>query len=680
MTKTQEQFIIECKRAHGDKYNYDKTIYKGVYINVKIKCQTHGIFEQNPRNHIKGHGCKKCGHEMTTNIQTKTQEQFIIDIKKVHGDKYDYSKVIYVSAKDDIEIICKEHGVFQQLAYNHLSGSGCINCGYKSTSDKQRKTQEQFITDIKQVHGDRYDYSKVIYIKSSDEIEIICNTHGVFHQIASGHLSGAGCFKCSIKERSKKQTKTLEQFIIDAKEIHGGKYDYSKVVYIRNSENIEIICITHGLFQQTPSAHISGSGCAKCANKLASQKLTKTLDQFIIDAKEVHGNKYNYDEGKYEGAHIKLKIKCQKHGIFDQTPSSHLSGCGCSKCANEESSTNQRKSLEQFILDAKKIHEDLYNYDNVVYITCNDEVEIICKKHDKFQQIPSVHLSGSGCNKCSIEERANNKRKSLKQFIIEARNLHGDKYDYNSVIYKNNNTDIEIVCNNHGIFYQTPSGHLLYGCSKCGNESASFLKTKTLEQFISESREVHGDKYDYSKVIYIQSDIKVEIICKIHGSFNQCPSKHINQNGCPFCKNKTEGKVNDFLNTLSIPFIFQPKYDWCKNKTFLPFDFVIESLKLIIEIDGDQHFKDMPNWYSTKVEVLENDIFKMKKAIENGYRIVRLLQTEIWDNKYDWKKVLNENINNILEIPDLTCISTVTNKSLYGDHLKLIDNSKILIC
>lgn len=116
-------------------------------------------------------------------------------------------------------------------------------------------------------------------------------------------------------------------------------------------------------------------------------------------------------------------------------------------------------------------------------------------------------------------------------------------------------------------------------------------------------------------------------------------------NWCPFCINKTEGKLKYHIK-IKYPkykLIHQPRYEWCKNikNNFLPFDFVIEELKIIIEIDGEQHFSQVLNWNSPE-ENLKNDIFKMKLAKENGYTIIRILQQDIWDDKNDWENKLEK--------------------------------------
>ena len=251
-------------------------------------------------------------------------EQFIEKAKKIHGDKYDYSKVDYVNPKTKVCIICSEHGEFWQKPYNHLNGQGCSKCRYETLSNKYKKSTEQFIEEAKKVHGNKYDYSKVDYNLCQDKVTIICLKHGEFKQRPLSHLQGQGCPKCG-----KKHKISLEDFIEKAKKVHGNKYDYSKVKYVNNKTNVCIVCPTHGEFYQTPKKHLVGHGCPKCGG---SFKLTNIM--FIDKAKQIHGDKYDYSNVTYINSNTKVTITCHKHGEFQQLPHDHLQGKGCPTCAH----------------------------------------------------------------------------------------------------------------------------------------------------------------------------------------------------------------------------------------------------------------------------------------------------------------------------------------------------------
>ena len=179
-----------------------------------------------------------------------TTEKFIERSKIVHGNKYDYSQTEYKSAHEKVKIICPTHGVFEQKAWGHLNGKGCPEC-----ARKKPWTTETFVKKAKEIHGDKYDYSKTHINGILNKVIITCPIHGDFEQIAQSHINGHGCKKC---------LSCKETFIKKAKEIHGDKYDYSLVDYKKARTKIKIICPIHGIFEQQPRAHLYGQGCAKC--------------------------------------------------------------------------------------------------------------------------------------------------------------------------------------------------------------------------------------------------------------------------------------------------------------------------------------------------------------------------------------------------------------------------------
>ena len=189
---------------------------------------------------------------------------------------------------------------------------------------------------------------------------------------------------------------TTNEIIAKAKLVHGDKYDYSKVDYVKDYIKVCIICPEHGEFWQRPHAHLQGQGCPKCKSK----KQTCTTDEFIAKAKKIHGDKYDYSKVKYVDAKSKVCVVCPEHGEFWQTPDSHLSGCGCPKCANKNKGEYRRSSKKDFIKKAKEIHGDKYDYSKVEYVNAKTKVCIICPNHGEFWQTPNNHLRGHGCPKC----------------------------------------------------------------------------------------------------------------------------------------------------------------------------------------------------------------------------------------------------------------------------------------
>ena len=199
-----------------------------------------------------------------------TQEDFIERSIAIHGNKYDYKLVKYENAKTKIKIICKEHGVFEQLPLNHLyQHKGCQKC-----SNNVKKTKKEFIEDCLKIHGDKYNYSIVNYNGNKTKVEIICPEHGSFFQIASNHMNGADCPKCVGGV-----LQTQEEFIKKAIITHKYDYSYTYVKYKNNHTKIEIICPYHGSFWQRPNDHLSGKGCPKCKSIISKPEIE--LQDFI---------------------------------------------------------------------------------------------------------------------------------------------------------------------------------------------------------------------------------------------------------------------------------------------------------------------------------------------------------------------------------------------------------------
>ena len=401
-------------------------------------------------------------------------QEFIEEAKKMHGDRYDYSKVKYVNTRRKVCIICPKHGEFWQMPLHHLKGSGCSNC-----VGNKRLTTEEFIRRAKDVHGDRYDYSKVEYVNARTKVCIICPEHGEFRQTSSEHLRGQGCPKCAHEKQVSSSTITTEEFIRKAKEVHGDRYNYSKVEYVNTRTKVRIICPEHGEFLQIPNNHLQGQGCPYCAGKIRL-----TTEEFIRKAKEVHGDRYDYSKVEYMNGPTKVCIICPEHGEFWQISRDHLQGQGCPKCAQEK----RTSTTEEFIHRANEVHGNRYDYIKVEYINAMKKVCIICPKHGEFWQIPASHLSGRGCRYC-----ADNIKRSTEEFIRKSKKIHGNKYDYSKVQYINNSTKVCIICPEHGKFWQVPSSHLRgKGCPNC-NESqmekntANFLEENNIE-YIRQAR------------------------------------------------------------------------------------------------------------------------------------------------------------------------------------------------
>lgn len=273
MEKSVEKFIEDAISVHGGKYDYSKVKYINNHTKVCIICPEHGEFFVTPHNHLKGRNCPVCAAENRRKKRADTTKSFIEKAKKVHGNKYDYSKVKYANQNEKVCIICPVHGEFWQRPQTHLCGKGCQKCARKLVAEKNTYTFKEFIEKAKSVHKDKYDYSKVEYVDSRTKVCIICPEHGEFWQTPASHLSGCGCPYCSRNAKD-----TTESFIDKAIKVHKKTYDYSKVKYINSQTKVEIVCPEHGPFLQSPNNHLSKVyGCPKC-HAITSKKEDELYD------------------------------------------------------------------------------------------------------------------------------------------------------------------------------------------------------------------------------------------------------------------------------------------------------------------------------------------------------------------------------------------------------------------
>lgn len=340
-----------------------------------------------------------------------TIRDFLERAKLVHGDKYDYSKITYLYESDKITVFCKKHqSEFQQSVHKHLAGQGCRKCFSESNGDRCRTSVIDFIKKAKAIHGDKYNYDGIEYKNNNSNIKINCPIHGYFFQTPGNHThktSPQGCPECAGRTNW-----TQEKFINKAREVHNAKYKYDKVKFINSVRKVIITCPEHGDFPQTPNKHLSGQKCPRCVLNFKG-----TNESFISKAIEIHGEKYSYDNTRYTGNHKKVFITCPIHGDFEQSPANHTHKSnpqGCPKCSG-----HYPLNTDEFVLRANEKHDFYYDYSKVVYESMTSKVIIICPFHGEFEQQSSVHLNGSGCQKCRLPKGEQKIQKALKELDLQ---------------------------------------------------------------------------------------------------------------------------------------------------------------------------------------------------------------------------------------------------------------------
>lgn len=201
-----EEFVEKANIVHNNKYEYFNTTYSGRLNNLIINCGKHGLFKQMAYVHLRGQGCPQCA----TENRRLNSDKFIKSVKAIHGNKYDYSNTVYITARNKINIICPMHGIFKQRPYDHLNGSGCPKCVGLNI-----KTNGEFINESKKIFENKFEYNNTKYVSSRSHVIITCKLHGDFNVTPNNHLSKQqGCPICKESKGEEKISNALKKMNI----------------------------------------------------------------------------------------------------------------------------------------------------------------------------------------------------------------------------------------------------------------------------------------------------------------------------------------------------------------------------------------------------------------------------------------------------------------------------------
>lgn len=397
----RNNFIKRAKERYGDRYNYDNINYVNRREPILIHCNKHNIdFNQMPSSHLSNNGCPMCYTE-TYSLDT---EKFIKRAKEVHGDKYDYSRTVYKRSNLPVEIICPIHGVFTNIANNHLKGAGCHKCSNQIHIHRQKCPDkvllERFLRKAKNLYGDRYDYSRV-NVRESKPL-FYCNIHHKeFRQERRNHLRYAGCKACAVE----KQALSKDEFIRRAKLVYGEQFDYSLVNYINSYTKVKIKCKTHGIIEVIPYDHLRGkAGCPKCSASSFEQKAYNILEKYkipYIREYKIDGFDYRYDicipdvkvlielhgPQHYSNTHFFNTIKDQEERDRDKAIIARANGYQIFTINCELTSNNIEPMLKQIFRSTLKYYKDGKYFKNALALSkyCNLDPSEPIKTYDIYK-------------------------------------------------------------------------------------------------------------------------------------------------------------------------------------------------------------------------------------------------------------------------------------------------------
>ena len=304
-----------------------------------------------------------------------------------------------------------------------------------------------------------------------------------------------------------------------------------------------------------------------------------------------------------------------------------------------------------FIQLSINIWGNVYDYSKTNYINTSTKVLIICEKHGEFYQLPSNHYK-YGCKRCGNESNIRNitlNNKCKEDFVEKANRIHNFRYDYSKACYKNVTEKLIVICRLHGEFMITPNNHLnKKGCAKCGKENLRRSKIKTFEEYHKYFLNVHGDKYDYSNVVWSGASNSIDVICKNHGLFAIKPYIHKQGSGCYRCSNRHSKISIDWLNYMEIKYSVKIQHAQNDGEFIIPgtrykADGYAKDINTIFEFNGD-FWHGNPQLYCKtdihpRIRITFNQLYeqtneKSEVIISKGYNLI-----SIWE--YDWKKFIN---------------------------------------
>lgn len=508
------------------------------------------------------------------------------------------------------------------------------------------KRQEEFIKKSKEKFGeDRFDYSKVYYTNPLTKVVLISKVDSTEFKIRPrDHLSYINGGYISSKEITQNFLNKLKDKYKDIYDL----YDYSKVVYTKACKEVIIICPVHGEILVKPEDLLNKNFqliCPLCNKENKRKKKAQDFweNNLLPKLNAKYQGSLDFSETVFINTLTPITYRCIIHGYKTTNVYNLLSDnatTGCQECAVE----NRTIGLEEFIRRAREIHGDKYDYPKVTYVNVNVKVEIYCKKcKEYFWQTPSAHINMKrGCPKCSGRYQ-----KTPEEYKECFENLLGYKFDFSLAQFNGRKTDVEIICKKCGSHFWKSPEKLLEAVRHRKNHEPlcpyceSPVSNWNTESFIEWMKSIWGDKYDYSKVVYINAKTKIELICPEHGSFLKIPNdiichKH-QENICPRC-NISEGEIKTeiFLKDNNIKYKPQKVFKDLRiiNPAIkvphpLKFDFYLKEYNLCIEYQGPQHYMPIEKFGG------EDAFKKQQKRDEEKRKYCKLNKISLLEIKYD---------------------------------------------
>lgn len=359
MKYNKDCFIKDAINVHGDKYNYDNSIYVNKTTKLNIKCNACGkVFMQTPKSHLKGQGCPICGKKKATMCHKYDYNAFLKKAHNMYGDKFSFPKIDaeYENNKKKITIKCNDCGYeFKKRPNDFLNNKvfrGCKRCRENNRIEDDLISYDELAALAK---GNDIEFFNGKLRKSKDKVYAICKTHGKYDTLISSVIKNKyKCKKCVGTELCKSRATDKNTFSVELNNKYGNIIEPFLDEYINKSTKMHFRCIECGhVFERTPNALISSNfkhPCPECSKRIQAKEKTKTQEEFIRDAINVWGeDKFDFSDTVYTKSNEKVNIKCNECGrTFSIEANSFLSGehgCPYHNC----NSSKKEKEISEFI-------------------------------------------------------------------------------------------------------------------------------------------------------------------------------------------------------------------------------------------------------------------------------------------------------------------------------------------
>ncbi len=656
---THESFVEKVNNLLISRYKLGSTRYEGASTEMDVYCEKHGWFTRRAsylRNKRTTYHCKDCLTDHLGDRSADDTESWIAKAKLVFTEnEYSFENSVYINSTTKISFFCnrckKERSKYPATMLH--TRKGCSTCDQEKLRIKrlEKKKSELLPKLLKEWPTYTFDLSN--FSTMAKNIDYTCDEGHQRKGTPNNLLGGSGCRICGNKKQARARRTRKSDWVEKARKVHGNKYGYHLVDETFTQKSLQtIFCYEegHGEFLCRPSNHVSlKRGCWRCGGKKESragisQKLRVSQDEFIKRAEAAHPHGlYDFSKSIYSGQNELTQFYCRYHKQdYKILPVNLWRGAGCYDCGVNKSASSQSLNYSEFLAKCLDSHEDDYDYSMVDYVNASTKVIVGCPEHGTWEVLPSNHMYGkSRCPVCSSRD-AGKKRsvvntKDTEWFVSKAQKVHGFKYDYSNTKYKNSREKLWIDCtiDEHGPFEQWPRIHLEgKGCPICGRESAAALARLSPEEIISRFTEIHRGRYDYSQAEIYGTDSYIKIGCpeNNHGPFKQKVSTHLEGKGCPKCSlSKGETAVARILEKNEIDFEVEFGIKDGIDSKILRYDFLISGQKILLEYDGEQHYRPVTFGGMSEEKAIEvHNLIKSRDerknvwASENGYKLIRI--------------------------------------------------------